>query len=92
MYSAYVINDVCEELGKAISKFPQWPSDMINAFCIVCEEYGELAKSILQFVYEKDKGISERNIREEAIQTCAMLIRFINHLDANLYKTEIRYF
>lgn len=78
--------EVCPVLDAAIEKFPQWPDDMFHALTICQEEMGELAKDVLQFHYEKHKNKSYDTIRMEALQTIAMLHRFLNSLDTNRYK------
>lgn len=76
---------VAAELQRATTKFPQWPDDMMHAVTIVGEEYGELLKDVLQYNYEPHKKKSLETIRAEAIQTIAMLHRFLNSLDAGRY-------
>lgn len=77
--------EVSEELLRAIQKFPRWPKDPLHALAIVGEEYGELTKAVLQYTYEPHKKVSKEDIREEAIQTAAMIIRFAMHLDDYAY-------
>lgn len=79
-----IFDDVRKELKKAKIKFPYWPNDPLHASGIVSEEVGELHKEVLQWMYEPDKTEYE-NIRKEAIQSLAMLIRFIHSLDNNNY-------
>lgn len=75
-----VIARVVAEVSRATLKFPTWPTDIIHAGNVVAEESGELAKAILQCVYEPHKsGIDD--VREEAEQTAAMAIRFLMSLD-----------
>ena len=58
---------------------------MLHALAIVGEEYGELVKDVLQHHYEPNKGKTIDHIRAEAVQTIAMLHRFLNSLDAGKY-------
>lgn len=81
--------EVCTELDKAIAKFPGWPDDPFHALTIVQEEVGELAKALLQFYYEQDKAVTVGDIRKEAIQSIAMLHRFLNSLDKGQYRWPI---
>lgn len=78
--------EISRELRSAIAKFPAWPNDMLHAMAIVGEEYGELLKAVLQFHYEPHKGETYEHIRVEAIQTIAMLHRFLNSLDCDMYQ------
>lgn len=73
------------ELDKALAKFPTWPTDPLHAVGVVGEEYGELVKAVLQLTYEPHK-CSMDDVREEAIQTAAMAIRFVRSLDAYQFK------
>lgn len=70
------LNQVVAELARATAKFPTWPTDPLHALAVVGEEYGELQKAVLQHVYEPGKAVSRQDIREEAIQTAAMALRF----------------
>jgi NTP pyrophosphatase (non-canonical NTP hydrolase) len=75
-----VISLVREELNRAVTKFPTWPDDIIHAGNVVAEESGELAKAILQCVYEPHKsGLGD--VQAEAVQTAAMAIRFLMSMD-----------
>lgn len=69
------------ELEKAIQKYPTWPTDPLHALSVLGEEFGELTKETLQMTYEPEKTNFE-NFRKEALQTCAMAIRFIHSLDS----------
>lgn len=79
------LSDVSAELLRAVRKFPEWPKDPLHALAIVGEEYGELTKAVLQHTYEPKKGVTREDIREEAIQTAAMILRFIMNLDDYTY-------
>ena len=75
-----VITLVRDEIEKAIEKFPTWPTDPLHALAVLGEEYGELNKAMLQFVYEPCKT-EKHEIEKEAIQTAAMALRLIMSLD-----------
>jgi NTP pyrophosphatase (non-canonical NTP hydrolase) len=80
-----VVDDVMAEIGRAISKFPTWPTDPLHAAGVVAEEAGELHKAVLQHTYEPHKA-SRDDVREEAIQTAAMALRFLSSMDVYLFK------
>ncbi len=81
-----LLNDIREEVKKATAKFPVWPTDPIHAKAILEEEVGELAKAVLQTVYEPDKaGSGKCEVEAEAIQVAAMAIRFLLSLDKYQY-------
>ena len=85
-----VISWVTEEVGRATEKFPTWPTDPLHAFAVLGEEHGELNKAILQAVYEPHKS-SPKDVKEEAIQTAAMAIRFLMSLDKYEYYRSIQH-
>lgn len=71
-----VMADVLDELGRAMKKFPTWPSDPLHAIGVVNEEVGELSKAVLQEMYEPHKQKKDA-VYKEAVQACAMLLRFL---------------
>jgi hypothetical protein len=75
---------IYEELGRAIAKFPTWPTDPLHALAVLGEEFGELTKAALQLTYEPGKS-SREEVNAEAIQTAAMAIRFVRSLDVYCY-------
>ena len=75
-----IIDEITEEIGFALIKFPSWPTDPIHAAGIVAEESGEIMKACLEATYEPEKSNLE-DARKEAIQTAAMAIRFIYGMD-----------
>lgn len=79
------LRPILEEVGRAIAKFPTWPSDPLHALAVLGEEFGELTKAVLQSVYEPHKS-TPQDVREEAIQTAAMALRFVSSLDAYAYR------
>jgi NTP pyrophosphatase (non-canonical NTP hydrolase) len=78
------VRDVLHELARATDKFPTWPTDPLHAVAVVGEEFGELTKAVLQYTYEPSKT-SRDEIRSEALQTAAMVLRFIESLDQYAY-------
>lgn len=79
-----LVDEVAVEMGKAVTKFPQWPTDPLHAIAILGEEYGELNKAVLQYTYEPHKTSTDE-IRMEAIQTATMAIRFLMSLETYKY-------
>lgn len=79
-----VLLPVLSEIARATRKFPTWPTDPLHALGVVGEEFGELGKAVLQAVYEPHKSGRDQ-VREEAIQTAAMAVRFIASLDVYDY-------
>lgn len=73
------------ELRKAKKKHPNWPDHPAAQAGIVSEEAGELMKAALQWKYERgeaeDQQIVQKDaMKQEAIQTAAMAIRFLENL------------
>ena len=77
-----------DELRRAMTKFPLWPVDVLHAVGIVNEEVGELNRAILQQVYEPHKN-KPGAVRAEAIQSAAMLLRFLDALDRYEYAPSV---
>jgi hypothetical protein len=73
------IGAVLAEVERATAKFPTWPTDPLHALAVLGEEFGELTKAVLQSVYEPHK-VGPDDVREEAIQTAAMALRFLMSL------------
>lgn len=71
-----ILDEVSEELFRATSKFPTWPTDPLHAAAVVVEEVGELTQATLQCVYEPHKSDVD-DVRKEAIQSMTVLLRFI---------------
>ena len=71
---------VMDEVSRATRKFPTWPDDPLHAVAILGEEFGELTKAVLQTIYEPHK-VQKGELRNEAIQTAAMALRFLASLD-----------
>lgn len=72
------IKDIADELCRAISKWPGWPTDPIHAAAVVSEEAGELVRAANRFVYE---GADIGEMKKEAVQVGAMAIRFLAGLE-----------
>lgn len=79
-----LISNILDERRSAITKFPSWPTDPLHALAILNEEVGELQKAVLQEVYEPEKN-SAGAVRKEALQSAAMILRFIESLDSYIY-------
>jgi NTP pyrophosphatase (non-canonical NTP hydrolase) len=75
-----VLAAVRAEVVRATAKFPTWPTDPLHASGVVQEESGELAKAVLQAVYEPHKSNPE-DVAAEAVQTAAMAVRFLLSMD-----------
>ena len=75
-----VLEDIAAEVVRATGKHPLWPTDPLHAVAVLNEEVGELTKAILETIYEPHKS-TKADVREEAIQTAAMAMRFLVSLD-----------
>ncbi len=87
---AMIAEMLIAEVGKATKKFPIWPTDPLHAVAILNEEVGELNQAILQTIYEPEKS-DKYDVRDEAIQAGAMLIRFMMSLDKYNYSCSIQH-
>lgn len=81
-----VVSQVLAEVERATAKFPTWPTDPLHALAVLGEEFGELTKAMLQHTYEPHKGVTQQDIREEAIQTAAMALRLAMSLPSYQYR------
>lgn len=80
----FVLDQVLAELHRATAKFPTWPTDPLHAIGVLGEEFGELTKAVMQATYEPHKN-GPGAVREEALQTAAMALRFLLSLDRYEY-------
>jgi hypothetical protein len=77
-----VITMIQEELCRAITKHPSWPTDMIHGAAVVCEEAGELIQATYDYEYkEADSAQLRQRALEEAVQVGAMAIRFLMNFE-----------
>lgn len=72
-----ILEAVVKELGEAMAKHPLWPVNVVHGAAIVGEQAGELVRAALHEAYGLDNGPA---LRQEAIQTAAMAIRFLLNL------------
>lgn len=79
------IGEIAREVVRARRKFPMWPTDPLHALAVLGEEFGELTKAIVQYIYEPQKS-SARDVREEAVQTAAMAQRFLDSMQLYDFK------
>lgn len=82
------LEDITKELYRAIELFPEWPTDPLHAVSIIGEEFGELTQAVLDMTYAPHK-VCVNDIKEEAIQTAAMAIRFYINLKHYEYKKSM---
>lgn len=74
-----IIREVELAVGRAQTKFPGWPKDVVHGAAIVAEEAGELVRAALDWNYERE--LNDVAMREEALHTAATAIRFLKALD-----------
>jgi len=85
-----LLDEIVLEHARAVNKFPTWPTDPLHAVAVLGEEFGELQKATLQHVYEPEKA-SLADVREEAVQTAAMALRFIASIDSYLFAQAVQH-
>lgn len=73
-----VLAAILQELHRAEEKYPWWPNDIIHACAVVNGEAGEMIHAARVYTYQ---GGSLESIREEAIQTAAMVVRLLLNID-----------
>ncbi|QZE55904.1 hypothetical protein pEaSNUABM52_00046 [Erwinia phage pEp_SNUABM_52] len=80
------INDMLDELSAAEQVHPHWPEEVIHAGAILTEEAGECLRDCVTY---DETGIPDliTSMRQEAVQTGAMAIRFIKNLKTSQKRT-----
>lgn len=71
-----LMQEVGDEMKRAVKKFPLWPSDPIHAAAVVQEEAGELVQAANECCWEPGK-CTRAEMRQEAVQVAAMAFRFL---------------
>lgn len=72
-------NEITLELRRAEKKFPLFPAEADRGLMVLGEEYGESVKACLEFTF--DEKLNSDDLREELIQTGAMVLRNIAMID-----------
>ncbi len=90
MNKEQIIAAILGELDRAETLHPTWVKDAVHAAAILTEEAGELQKEANEFHFDKkcNRASKRQKMRTEAIQSGAMAIRFLLHLDE--YKPHIK--
>ena len=74
-----VLADIEAELDRARAKFP----GNVDVLPALTEEVGELNQALIQQKHEPYKGVRDRDVYMEAIQTAVMAIRVASEGDPN---------
>lgn len=74
--TAFALNDLADELGRARRKFPACD----HTYAALLEELGELANALLEHQYGHAPA---RNVRAEALQVACMAVRIGTEGDAS---------
>lgn len=72
-----VIGKITEELRRAEDIHPEYPKDIVYQCAIMIEEAGETMKAVLDY---KSNKVPLNEVKKEAIQTGAMVLRFLKNL------------
>ena len=86
-----IIEEILAEVHRARDKFPNWPNDPLHAAAIVAEECGELQRAVLTYMYEPWKWSTPDDVRDEAIQTAAMCVRFLTSYDKYVWNQSTQH-
>lgn len=76
--SATLLMLIHQELERAESIHPNWPTCLFRMDSIINEEKGEVSRAINQYDME---GGSKQAIKDELIQTAAMCVRMLKMLE-----------
>ena len=83
------LKTVRAEVMRAQELHPAWPSDPLHALAILGEEFGELTRAMVQLTYKREKVSSPAGVAEEALQTAAMALRLLLHLNDYRYIQQL---
>jgi len=75
MTESEIILSALTELERARRLYPEWPADLVHAAAVVSEEVGEVTKGCNDLYWHQRGTVDD--IRTEAIQAIAMLLRFL---------------
>ncbi len=81
-----VVQEVIEERSKQDAKWGVQNHNVLKWFAILGEEYGEVAKAVVEMTFAGDGDeweVWKCNYREELIQTAAVAIAMVESLDRN---------
>ena len=73
-----LIGDILNELSRAETIHPKWPSDPVHAAAILADDAGEVVKAVNDVAMDHKR---DSNCKTEAIQCAAMCLRFLKNLD-----------
>ncbi len=76
---AVAMDEIINELARAERLHPVWPADPIHAVAIMMEEAGESVQAANDVVH-LGAPVSD-SLRKELIQTGAMVLRVLMHLE-----------
>ena len=76
MCESDIILAALTELERARRLYPAWPADLVHAAAVASEEMGEVVKSCNSYYWQQGSDTVD-DIRTEAIQAIAMLLRFL---------------
>lgn len=71
------VKEMLNELERAESKHPEFPTDIIHMLAIMSEEAGEAVRAGLIYAYE---GGEIEDVELELLQTAAMCLRVLKNL------------
>lgn len=71
-----IFDAVRAEVGRARSRYPAWPENIVMAVAVAAEEMGEVVKDANTYYWRQGNATPE-TIRKEAIQAMAMLVRVL---------------
>ena len=77
MTESKIMVAVLQELERAETIHPNYPTNEFEALAVWVEEVGEVTKALLD---AKHKGANREEIKTEAIQAVAMGFRFLKNL------------
>lgn len=75
------LDEILTELARAERLHPVWPADPVHQVAIMAEEAGEALRSANSYLHQGKSMIDAVQMRRELVQTGAMCLRCLMHLD-----------
>ena len=73
-----IYKDTLAEIGKAETKHPGWPRDVVHGAAIAAEECGSMVKAAVDLYYHRG---SRQQLKKETLHMIAMGFRLLMHLE-----------
>ncbi|WP_286589676.1 MazG-like family protein [Sphingobacterium sp. N143] len=83
-----IAKECLSECDRQLDKWGVQNHNPLMWHAILGEEFGEVAKEVVEYSFDVSKIYRLKKMREELIQVAAVAISFVDSLDRNLLKSE----